>query len=64
MKKKLGAYVSEYFSLTYDNADSDTIRERILSGGQVRGTNLCVLMLAIFLASIGLNMNSTSSPMR
>lgn len=60
MKKKLGAYVSEYFSLTYDNADSDTIRERILSGGQVRGTNLCVLMLAIFIASIGLNMNSTA----
>lgn len=60
MKKTLGTYVSEYFSLTYDNADSDTIRERILSGGQVRGTNLCILMLAIFIASIGLNMNSTA----
>lgn len=60
MKKKLGTYVLEYFSLTYDNADSDTIRERILSGGQVRGTNLCILMLAIFIASIGLNMNSTA----
>ena len=60
MKKKFGQYVSEYFSLTYDNADNNTIRETILSGGQVRGTNLCVLMLAIFVASIGLNMNSTA----
>ncbi len=60
MKKTIGSYVSDYFSLTYDNADSDTIRERIISGGQVRGTNLCILMLAIFVASIGLNMNSTA----
>lgn len=60
MRKSLAGYVSEYFSLSYDNADSDTIRERILSGGLVRGTNLCVLMLAIFIASIGLNMNSTA----
>lgn len=60
MKKKLSEYISEYFSLTYDNATYDIIKERILSGGQVRGTNLCVLMLAIFIASIGLNMNSTA----
>lgn len=60
MKKRFSDYISEYFSLTYDNASYDVIRERILSGGQVRGTNLCVLMLAIFIASIGLNMNSTA----
>ncbi|MGN1411930.1 MAG: DUF389 domain-containing protein [Oscillospiraceae bacterium] len=60
MKKKLSEYISEYFSLTYDNASYEVIKERILSGGQVRGTNLCILMLAIFIASIGLNMNSTA----
>jgi uncharacterized hydrophobic protein (TIGR00271 family) len=60
MKKKLGEYISQYFSLTYDNASYDVIRERILSGGQVRGANFCVLILAIFVASIGLNMNSTA----
>lgn len=60
LKKKFKEYILEYFSLNYDNASYDVIRERILSGGQVRGTNLCVLMLAIFIASIGLNMNSTA----
>ncbi|MGN0665590.1 MAG: TIGR00341 family protein [Huintestinicola sp.] len=52
--------VKNAFSLHHDTADYDEIRERITSGGQVTGTNLCILMLAILIASIGLNMNSTA----
>ncbi|MGN0484043.1 MAG: TIGR00341 family protein [Lachnospiraceae bacterium] len=48
------------FSFHGDTAEPEVIRERILSGGEIHGTNLCVLMLAIFIASIGLNMNSTA----
>lgn len=32
----------------------------IIGGSNVTGTNLCILMLAILVASIGLNMNSTA----
>lgn len=48
------------FSIHGDSASYDEIEERILSGGEVKGTNLCILVLAIFIASIGLNMNSTA----
>lgn len=56
MKQK----IREAFSLRQDTADYAEIKERIASGGQVTGTNLCVLMMAILIASIGLNMNSTA----
>lgn len=56
MKKKM----KEAFSLHHDIADYEEIKERIISGGQVTGTNLCILMMAILIASIGLNMNSTA----
>lgn len=58
--KKLSDFVKEYFSLSYDNASHQEIKERIISGGQAKGSNLCILMLATFIASIGLNMNSTA----
>ena len=48
------------FNIHGDSASYEEIEERILSGGEVRGTNLCILVLAIFIASIGLNMNSTA----
>ena len=56
MKEKL----KRAFSLDHDTTSYDEIRERIIDGGRVTGTNLCILMLAILIASIGLNMNSTA----
>lgn len=50
----------EIFSLNNDTADYSEIKERIIGGSNVTGTNLCILMLAILVASIGLNMNSTA----
>lgn len=48
------------FNLSADQADYDEINERIESGVVLRGTNMCILILAIFIASVGLNMNSTA----
>lgn len=46
------------FNLNADCASGEEIEERIRSGGQLRGTNMCIMILAMFIASIGLNMNS------
>ena len=50
----------ELFSLHEDSASMKEIVERIHAGGVLKGTNMCILVLAIFIASIGLNMNSTA----
>ncbi|MBR1865854.1 MAG: TIGR00341 family protein [Lachnospiraceae bacterium] len=48
------------FNLSADQASYEEIAERIESGVVLRGTNMCILILAIFIASVGLNMNSTA----
>lgn len=50
----------EMFSVKKDVATKEQIQENLVSGGKVTGTNMCLLVLAIFIASIGLNMNSTA----
>ena len=52
--------LKNFFDLHGDIASIQEITERINAGVQFRGTNLSVLILAIFIASIGLNMNSTA----
>ncbi len=47
-------------SLHEDSASHEEIRERILAGGQVTGTNMCVLICAILIASVGLNTGSAA----
>lgn len=48
------------FSLVEDAASHDEIRSRILSGGQITGTNMIVMVCAIFIASVGLNTDSVA----
>ena len=48
------------FNLSADQASYEEIREGIESGVELRGTNMCILILAIFIASVGLNKNSTA----
>ncbi|MBR0485524.1 MAG: DUF389 domain-containing protein [Oscillospiraceae bacterium] len=48
------------FSLEADTATHEEIKKRILSGGQVTGTNMCILICAILIASVGLNVGSTA----
>ncbi len=52
--------IADLFDLQKDRAPLSEISERIHSGGMLKGTNMCILILAIFIASIGLNMNSTA----
>ena len=60
MKMTVKEILKDAFSLQNDTAEQEEIKERLVDGGQVTGTNMCVLVLAIFIASIGLNMNSTA----
>lgn len=53
-------FLSERFSLQEDKADEAEIIESIKRNVEFKGTNLWVLIFAIFIASIGLNVNSTA----
>ncbi len=52
--------LSRVFSLSEDMATHEEIRKRIIGGGQVTGTNMCILICAILIASVGLNVGSTA----
>lgn len=51
---------SLYFNLMPDKEDEREIVEQISSGVSFKGANLWVLIFAIFIASLGLNVNSTA----
>lgn len=53
-------YFSNLLSLKEDKADDAEIDEGLRRGINMRGSNLWVLMFAIFIAAIGLNVNSTA----
>ena len=63
-KLRLFAAIREFlrdrFNLDEDKANENEIIEAIKKGVEFRGTNLWVLIFAIFIASIGLNVNSTA----
>ncbi|MCR5060202.1 MAG: DUF389 domain-containing protein [Saccharofermentans sp.] len=48
------------FSLSEDTASYEEIRDRLLTGGKVTGTNMVVMICAILIASVGLNTNSVA----
>jgi uncharacterized hydrophobic protein (TIGR00271 family) len=52
--------LKKMFSLSEDSASNEEIRERLLDGGKVTGTNMCVLVCAMVIASVGLNVGSTA----
>lgn len=56
----LRARLVERWSLKADKADDTIIDQGLRAGVEMRGTNLWVLIFAIFIASIGLNVNSTA----
>jgi len=49
-----------YFNLMADKEDEQQIIDQISSGVSFKGANLWVLIFAIFIASLGLNVNSTA----
>lgn len=52
--------IRKAFSLSEDSASHEEIRTRLLDGGKITGTNMCVLVCAMVIASVGLNMSSTA----
>ncbi len=60
MQQPFRSVIRAAFSLKEDTASHEEIRERIIGNGKVTGTNLCVLVLAMLIASVGLNTNSTA----
>jgi uncharacterized hydrophobic protein (TIGR00271 family) len=48
------------FSLSEDSASNEEIRQRLIDGGKLTGTNMCVLVCAMVIASVGLNVSSTA----
>ena len=52
--------LNKYFNLQFERADDATIAKRLIGGAKIKGPALVTLILSIFIASIGLNMNSTA----
>ena len=59
-RENLRTVFRKMFSITEDAASNEEIRDRILSGGKVTGTNMVVMICAILIASVGLNTNSVA----
>lgn len=59
-KETITEKIRRIFSLKEDSASNNEIRTRLLDGGQVTGTNMCVLVCAMVIASVGLNISSTA----
>lgn len=53
-------YLIQYFTMTDDLLPQAEAEAAIRDGVSFRGTNLLILILAIFIASLGLNTNSTA----
>ena len=59
-EEKLRTTFKKMFSLKEDSASHEEIRSRLIYGGKITGTNMCVLICAMVIASVGLNVNSTA----
>lgn len=58
--KAFSGAIKDYFDLTSFLLPQSEAEETIREGVSFRGTNLLVLIMAIFIASLGLNVNSTA----
>ena len=53
-------HLGQYFNLMADREDETEVVSQVSAGVMFRGTNLWILICAIFIASLGLNVNSTA----
>ncbi|MFI3263103.1 MAG: DUF389 domain-containing protein [Rikenellaceae bacterium] len=60
IKSKILEFLQEKFDLSTDNAHEDEVVENIVKGVDFKGTNLWILIFATYIASIGLNTNSSA----
>lgn len=57
---KLSSFFVNYFTLSGQLVSQQDAEQNIREGVSFRGTNILILILAIFIASLGLNTNSTA----
>jgi len=57
---KVKGFLRKYFDLNKDKDDELTTIDTIRKGVEFKGANLWILIFAIFMASLGLNVNSTA----
>lgn len=57
---RLREYVKGYFDLSAELDDEKTALEAVLDGVSFKGSNIIILIIAIFIASLGLNTNSAA----
>ena len=55
---KFNRMTSRMLQIKAETASNEEIKDRLLSGGRVTGTNMVVMVCAILIASVGLNTNS------
>ena len=58
--RQIKIFLTRHFDLRQEKEDEQETIESLKKGVEFRGTNLWVLIFAIFLASLGLNTNSTA----
>lgn len=51
-RESIRIVLKKMFSITEDVASHEEIRDRILSGGKITGTNMVVMVCAILIASV------------
>ena len=54
------AYLKNYFDMSADLDDHATAVKSIIDGVSFKGTNIVILIIATFIASLGLNTNSAA----
>lgn len=60
LARALRLFLHGRFDLREDSASQEDVMEEVRKGIEFRGTNLWVLVFAVFIASLGLNVNSTA----
>ena len=56
----LKAYLRQYFDMSENREKEEDVVDEIASGVTFKGANLWILICAVFIASLGLNINSTA----
>lgn len=59
-KGKIRNYFSRLFDIRSDMMDAEELRDMMEENTIIHGSNMWILIMAIFIASIGLNVNSTA----
>lgn len=60
LKERIKNFFKDVFTISENKASNGDIKASIVSGSKLKGSNMCILICAIIIASIGLNMNSVA----